>query len=169
MKTNDKKITGTQVREPLCRITIHKKNITKEEVQAQSKINRYKINDFNLFVDLLHMRIHLNMNGKLKSISADKKGIRGRPRELLIKVARRPSVFMSPYDLGNMQPYVESHFIKDNIIQYVRKLRKNLFGEDGINPRYILTSNSPYKVALRGDINVCLIESDIDGLQKEKA
>jgi hypothetical protein len=167
MKSTKQKITVNEEKEPQCRVTTFKRNERKKEVVPESKIGRYKPKNYHLTVDLVHMTIYLKKNGKPRSIPANKTGIQGRPLELLTKLARRAGVFMSPYDLGNMSPYVESHFIAGNIQQYCRKLRLNLFEEDGSNPRYILTSNSPYKVALNSRLSVCLIEPGTNGMQEE--
>ena len=168
MNTYNQKIAEKKEKEPLCSVTTFKKNERNKELVPENKLNRYKPNDFRLTIDLVHMMIYFKKNGKAKPIPASKKGLQGRPLELLTKLARRAGVFMSPYDLGKMPPYVESHFIKENIIQYSRKLRRNLFGEDGTNPRYILASTSPYKIALSGHLTVCLIEPDTNQTEEEE-
>jgi len=48
--------------------------------------------------------------------------------------------------------------VKDNIIQYVARLRTRLFEENGNRPHFLLTVSRPYKVAFNGDVDFCLVE-----------
>ncbi len=118
---------------------------------------------YNIFLDIVHNRYRVKpQNGKLREIDPRLPGVLGQPFSLLLKLVRFPGLFMSPHDIGKMPPENDSHYIKDNIIQYVAKLRKHLFSESAADARFILTSVKPYRVAISADITMCVIEPSVE-------
>ena len=63
---------------------------------------------------------------------------------------------MLSYEIGRVDPQFDSHYIRDVNIAAVACLRKRLFGEDGKDPYFLLTT-SPFAVAYNGELSYRLI------------
>jgi hypothetical protein len=113
--------------------------------------------DFNVYVNKVKMTIRISLeNQKPVELDDQVKGLYGKPIVLLKKLMMKPDRFLAPYDIGNIGEYDESFFVRDNLQQYSRKLRKILFGKSG--HKIIQTARKPYRLCLTGDISYCFIE-----------
>jgi hypothetical protein len=145
-----------------CKLSIWNNWILQKNIISEEKTGEINPDGFDLFIDRDHMRTIVRLaNGKSCKFIGPIEKIEGRPFGLLMKLLKRPGKFMTPYEIGYIGDYIESYFVKDNIQQYVRKLRKYLFKDKkGCKPRFILTDCQPYSIAFNGDLSFCLIEQD---------
>ena len=151
---------------PKCKVISFKKGIHKIEVVPEEEAFKFKTNNYHIFIDEVRMKVIIKLTkGKQKKFNGKIERVDGMPLGLLKKLMMRPGVFLTPYEIGNTGEHIDSYFIKDNIIQYVAKLRKYLFYESGRKHKFICTSSRPYKIALNGDINFCWIERYHDSLE----
>ena len=163
MKTNKKKTPEKGQEEPQCRVTTYKGKVMKKDVITDQEANRLKPAGFNLFIDRVHMKVSIEADdGKPLEVDQNLNGVKGQPLSVLLKLLRHPNRYMPPHEIGKIPPHNDSHYINENIIQYVAKLRKNLFNEDADNANFILTHTNPYRVAFNGELSFCLIESVSD-------
>ena len=142
-----------------CRRLLYRNRARQETFVPESEICRHGYDGLDFLLDVVHMDIAVRMpDGSICEPDRNLVGIKGQPLGVLRKLARRPGLFNTPHDIGNTPPYHNSHFISENIVQYVARLRRNLFHEDKNNERFLLTLRDPYRVAFNGDLNFCLIE-----------
>jgi len=142
-----------------CRQLLYRNWVSQETLVPEAEIVRGKYDGLDVHLDLAHMDVAVRMaDGSIYRPGRDLVGIKGLPLCLLLKLMRCPGLFKTPYDIGNMPPYHESHFINENIVQYVARLRRNLFHEDKNHERFLLTLRDPYRVAFNGELSFCLIE-----------
>lgn len=130
-----------------------------ETLLPESEIVRGRYDGLDFYLDLAHMDVAVRMpDGSMCRPDRNLIGIKGQPLCVLRKLMRRPGVFNAPYEIGTMPPYHDSHFINENIVQYVARLRRNLFHEDKDHGRFLLTLRDPYRVAFNGELSFCLVE-----------
>lgn len=142
-----------------CRQLLYRNWASQEALVPESEIVRDRHDDLDFYMDLARMDIAVQMaDGSIYEPDRNLVGIKGLPLALLLKLMRCPGLFKTPYDIGNMPPYHDSHCINENIVQYVARLRRNLFHEDKNHERFLLTLRDPYRVAFSGDLSFCLIE-----------
>jgi len=141
-----------------CRRILNRNRVKTTIVISEAKARLYKPDGLDCFVDLVHMRLRVRRSdGHVYEPDKGLTGIKGHPLCVLQKVMRCPGVFWRVREIAQMPPYHESHFINENIVQYVARLRRNLFQEDK-DGRFILTLRDPYRVAFNGELSFCLIE-----------
>lgn len=146
-----------------CRQLLYRNRVGQETFVPESEIVRRRYDGLDFFLDVVHMKVAVRMaDGSLYEPDRNLVGIKRQPLSVLLKLARCPGLFRTPYEIGNMQPYHHSHFINENIVQYVARLRRNLFHEDKDHERFLLTLRDPYRVAFNGDLDFCLIEPAAD-------
>lgn len=148
-------------KKPKCKVLRGKNSSSQIETMSEEEASKINPDNYDFYRDEGRMETHVKRkNGKTTKFNGKLEKVDGRPLGLLKKLMMRPGRFLIPYEIGNTGEYCESYFIKDNIVQYVSKLRKHLFVENGFE--IIKTTSRPYKVALNGDISFCWIEPFID-------
>jgi hypothetical protein len=141
-----------------CRQLLYRDRKNQETVVPESEVVR-QYDGLHLYLDLAHMDIAVRMvDGSIYEPDRHLVGINGQPLCVLCKWMRRPGIFSTPYETGKLPPYHNSHFVNENIVQYVARLRRNLFREDKDHERFLLTLGNPYRVAFNGKLSFCLIE-----------
>ena len=114
--------------------------------------------EFDLYMDLVHSCIRVRKADRAVVIHRGRvKGIGPERFAMQRKLMRYPGRYLSPYELGRMNPQVISHYVKGCVIATTAKLRKHLFGENGRNPYFLLTTE-PLRVAYNGDLTYVIIE-----------
>lgn len=140
-----------------CHQVIYRDGVKQESLLPESEVIR-NYDGLDFYVNLAHMELGVLMaDGSIFTPDRALAGIKGHPLTVLCKVMRRPGLYHTPYEIGNLPPYHDSHFINANIVQYIAKLRRNLFREYGL-PRHLLTLRDPYRVAVNGELDFLLIE-----------
>jgi len=142
-----------------CRRTLNRNRVKRTIVISEAKARLYQPDGLDCFVDLVHMRLRVRRtDGHAYEPDKGLIGIKGHPLCVLQKVMRCPGVFWRVREIAQMPPYHDSHFINENIVQYVARLRRNLFCEDKNHERFLLTLRDPYREAFNGELSFCLIE-----------
>jgi len=152
-------IDGGGIRIPYCRLVESRDEVAKTTLLPVTQARLYQPDGLDCFVDLVHMRLRVRRtDGHAYEPDKGLIGIKGHPLCVLQKVMRCPGVFWRVREIAQMPPYHDSHFINENIVQYVARLRRNLFCEDKNHERFLLTLRDPYRVAFNGELSFCLIE-----------
>ena len=145
---------------PQCKIIKGKNGNVQIEVISEEEALKICLGNYDIVVDRVRMKAFIKIaNGKIEEFNGPIKYVDGKPLGLLKKLMQRLSIFLTPYEIGNIGEYDVSYFIKDNLIQYTSKLRNHLFGKE--SPKFIQTASRPYRLALNGNISFCWIEPDI--------
>jgi hypothetical protein len=168
LRKENSMVTKKEKKEPpknnQCKVITWQHWVRQTDLIPEEKISEINPEDFDLFIDRVHMRtiVH-STNGKQHTFVGPIKGVEGKPLGLLMKLLKKPGKFSSPYEIGYTGDYDDSYFIKDNVLQYARKLNKYLFKKKkGHKSRFLPSSRRPYKLAFNGELNFCLIEPDVD-------
>lgn len=149
---------------PQCEVIKGKNGKVQIEIISEKEALKYCPKNYTLVVDRVRMIIFIqNINNNIRELNGNIKHLGSKSLGLLKKLMYRQSIFLTPYEIGNVGEYDVSYFIKDNLIQYSRRLRNHLFGECG--SKIIQTASKPYRLSLSGDISFCWIEPEYKGEQ----
>ena len=141
------------------KVTTYRNGEKRIILMPESEAMALESKGFGLFLSTVHvLAIVRNPAGKV--VAKHDKQIRGiGPHTLavLLKLMSVPGRYLQPYELGRMEPEIESHHVGDCVIAHVARLRKHLFRETARNARFLLTT-SPFAVVFSRYISFCLVE-----------
>ncbi len=128
-------------------------------MMTEEELAGLKRRKFDACFDFVHGCSYVRKrSGKLIIHDGTLRGHESSDTALLLKLMKFPGRGLRPYEIGRLDPQYDSHYIKDCVIQVVRRLRVNVFGESGKKPYFLLTQTKPYAMAYNGKLSFCLIQ-----------
>lgn len=140
------------------KVTTYRNGKREVAILSEEQASELATSGFDLVVDRPHMQAVVRRNnGEILRHEGPLKGLGTNAWAFLLKLLRFPGRYLRPNEVGKLPPEIIAHYIKDNGIAYVARLRKHLFREEGRVAHFLLTT-TPFAVAFNRVASYCLIE-----------